>query len=169
MRVLTPGECRTWLLSECSIEVQDPFHYRKPEDSTAILSCPRESGRKRSLSRELIYRMGPFSSVLLWMTDWPFAQEDEMAIVTALRRSHGYRTPLIEAPGHIFESSEREEFAGWMTLMLWFEWDAHVFPSPFSGTVLHTSHHDEVRVTSSRKEPLAELDEAARRLGLAVR
>ena len=169
MRVLTPEECRAWLLSECGIEVHNPYGYARPEDGKSILSCPRESGRKIALARELVCWMGPFSSALLWITDWPFAGTDEMAIVAALRGSHGHRTPLIEAPGHVFESSEHEEFAGWIALTLWFEWDAHVFQSPFSGTVLHTSHHDEVWITSSRKEPLAELDIAARRLDLSVR
>jgi hypothetical protein len=75
-----------------------------------------------------------------------------MAIVDGLRRGHGDRRRVLEAPGHVFESGEKAEVTGWLALLLAFGWDAHFHPSPFRGNGLQTTQLGAVRVIAAELE-----------------
>lgn len=115
-------------------------------------AVPAESANQARLARALLDWLGPFDAVLLQFTDWPQDRPEEMAIVDALRRGHGDRRRVLEAPGHVFESGEKAEVTGWLTLLLAFGWDAHFHPSPYRGNGLQTTQLGAVRVMAAELE-----------------
>ena len=115
-------------------------------------AVPPESANQARLSRALLDWLGPFDAVLVQLTEWPQDRPEEMAIVDALRRGHGDRRRVLEAPGHVFESGEKAEVTGWLALLLAFGWDAHFHPSPYRGDGLQTSKLDAVRVMAAGLE-----------------
>ena len=117
-----------------------------------LFVAPGEARKQANLARALVEWLGPFDAALVHATDWPFYKPDEMAIVDSLRRGHGDRRRLIDAPGHIFENGETAELTGWLSLFLAFGWDGHFHPSPYRGNGLQTSHHDHVRVIAAELE-----------------
>jgi len=152
MKCITNRECLEWL-EEHAIDASTPEGW--PEvvgDYEVFFAAPRDARAQGLLARDLVAWLGGFETGLFWLTDWPFYKPDEMAIISGLRRAHGEHRGLIDAPGHIFEASERDELIGWVSLMINFGWDGYLFALPFRGSMFQTSHEDFVWAVSLTPE-----------------
>ena len=159
MRTLTSSECSSWIhASDARTVGQYEILFERPTDGHV----------QAQLARFLVDWLEPFEATLLWLTDWPFYEPDEMALVSGLRRAHGDQRALIESPGHVFDRSEAAELAGWLSLTVRFGWDGQVIPRPFRGDAFNTSHHDTIQVWSATVERFNVAREAVQFFGLQV-
>jgi hypothetical protein len=91
-----------------------------------------------------------------------------MALVLGLRRAHGESRRLIDAPGHLFDSKEKDELVGWVNSMMTFGWDGYLFASPFHGNMFQTSHEDFLWATAASAEAFAEARRFPRKYDLEI-
>ena len=168
MKCITNRECLEWL-EEHAIDASTPDGW--PEvvgDYEVFFAAPRDARAQGLLARDLVAWLGGVETGLFWLTDWPFYKPDEMAIISGLRRAHGEQRRLIDAPGHIFEASERDELIGWVSLMINFGWDGYLFALPFRGSMFQTSHEDFVWAVSSAPEHFNEARKLVRKYELKI-
>src|ERR1051325_9841545 len=140
MRCLTNKECLEWLETRDIDRVSAQGWPEVVGDYEVFFAAPKEARAHALLARDLVTWVDEFETALFWLSDWPFYKPDEMAIVSGLRHAHGEQRHLIDAPGHVFEFKERNELVGWVSLMMSFGWDGHLFTSPFRGSMFQTSH-----------------------------
>src|SRR5438309_9779095 len=91
-----------------------------------------------------------------------------MAIIAGLRRANGEQRHLIDAAGHLFEASERDEVIGWVSLMMSYGWDGHLFTLPFRGSMFQTSHEDFVWMATSTPDRFDEARNLVGKYGLKM-
>lgn len=126
MQCLTQPQCSEWLRQHQIIE--EP--YRKEEAHRAFrlqFETPEKRGALSALVRRLFGTFGEFNGALVVFSDWPLYEPDEMAIITGLRRGHGDRRHLIDAPGHLFGKQEEAEAIGHCYLSILFGWSAYLY------------------------------------------
>jgi hypothetical protein len=168
MRCFTKVECLEWLESH---EIDGATAEGWPEvvgDYEVLFAAPRDARAQGLLARDIVAWVGEFEVALFWLSDWPFYKPDEMAIISGLRRAHGEARRLIDAPGHLFESGEREELVGWVSLMMNFGWDGHLFSLPFRGSTFQTSHEDIVWAGTTDAGQFSEAQKLARKYELKI-
>lgn len=169
MKCITNRECLEWL-DDHAIDAATAEGW--PEmvgDYDVLFDAPKDSRTQGLLARDLVAWFGAFETALFWLTDWPFYKPDEMAIIDGLRRAHGEGRRLIDAPGHVFEASDREELTGWVSLMMNFGWDGYLFTLPFRGSMFQISHEDFVWVVTSTPDPFSEAQKLVRKYQLKIR
>ena len=130
--------------------------------------APKKFRSQQSLARDLVAWLGHPENCLLWVTDWPFASDDEYAIVLGLRRNHGELRSLMDAPGHVFGADESDELTAWVYLLIGFGCDGYVFASPYPGAMFQTSHEDFVWLLSDSLDRFSESQRIARDHGLKI-
>jgi len=168
MRCITNSECLEWL-EEHAIDASTPEGCPEVVRGYVVsFAAPRDARAQGFLARDLVAWLGAFETGFFWLTDWPFYEPDEMAIISGLRRAHGEQRHLIDAPGHIFESSERDQLIGWVSLMINFGWDGYLFVFPFRGSMFQTSHEDFVWAVSSIREHFEETRKLVRKYELKI-
>ena len=168
MKCLSNRECLEWLETR---DIDGASAEGWPEvvgDYEILCAAPKEARAQALLARDLVAWVGEFETVLFWLSDWPFCKPDEMAIALGLRHGHGERRQLIEAPGHIFEFKERDELVGWVSLMMSFGWDGHLFTSPFRGNMFQTSHEDFVWLVTSDPQQFGDAREFIRKYDVKI-
>ena len=156
MRCLTLSESAQWLRTQ---QIDGLAEDNRPcvfGSYELFCASPKQSWAQQGLARDLLAWIGEFDTALFWVTDWPFSEPDEMALISSLRRSHGESRLLIEAPGHVFASNEGDELVGWIYLMMCFGWDGYLFASPYHGSMFQTSHEAFVWLLSSYSERFSE-------------
>jgi hypothetical protein len=92
---------------------------------------------------------------MLWITDWPFAEPYQTALVSAIRRGHNENDALILKPGHILEDIEWDELVGFFAILVCFRWDALFMPCDGSYAIKTTNDeclsitvYDDIRVAN---------------------
>lgn len=126
MKALIKTDCSQWLVNRGIVE--DPYCNPIPAQHFCDqFRFPHDALKVEYVVRKLVEAAQPFGSALLYITDWPLYEPDEMAIVSALRLAHGERRPFLEAPGHVFESSERDLLIGMFSLTVFYHWTAHLY------------------------------------------
>jgi hypothetical protein len=168
MNCLTPSESANWLRVRHIEGLRENATPSAFGDYEVFSAAPTNARAQQHLARDLVSWIGEFDTALFWLTDWPFYQADEMALVSSLRKSHGEQRLLIEAPGHVFTYSEKEELIGWIYLMMCFGWDGYLFASPFRGNMFQTSHEDFVWLLSSDAKHFAEAQRLVREYKLKI-
>lgn len=133
-----------------------------------FVAAPKDDRVQRLLARDLVAWARRFETALLWLSDWPFYKPDETAIVSGLRDAHGEQRSLLDAPGHMFKFNEREELTGWVSLMMNFGWDSHLFTFPFDGSMFHTSHEDLVWLVTSDPGKFSKVRKSVRKYELEI-
>src|SRR5262245_12746362 len=111
MRTLRRQECSEWLVANSIPEAP----YDRPTQTARFYEralVPVPPLEQAALVRQVISGCEPFNVALLQFTDWPFYKPDEMAVLCGLRALHGDPGHLIETPGHLFESAERDLLIG---------------------------------------------------------
>lgn len=96
---------------------------------------PRSPRKLTAFTRRLFDTFGEFPGALLQFTDWNTHNPDEVAIISALRHAHGEQRLLIDAPGHLFTSTEAAEVIGHCYLAGTFDWSAYLYLASGAGTV----------------------------------
>jgi hypothetical protein len=168
MQCLTPSESAEWLRSHRINGLSDGGGPCVFGDYEVFAASPRDARIQQFLARDLVTWLGEFESALFWLTDWPFYEPYELTLISSLRKGHGEHRPLIEAPGHVFAESERDELIGWVSLMMCFGWDGYLFTSPFQGSLFQTSHEDFVWLWSSVAGRFAEAQRIIRGYDLTI-
>ena len=102
---------------------------------------------------------------LLVHYDWALYRPDEMALVSAVRRSHGELRWLIDAPGHLFSASEKDDLIGQACLQLWFEWSAYVY-LPHDGLTMNLWEGELIDIWTTRSETFEAIGNVVDRLEL---
>lgn len=168
MRCLTNKECLEWLETRDIDGVSAEGWPEVVGDYEVFFAAPREARSQGLLARDLVTWVGEFETALFWLSDWPFYKPDEMAIALGLRRAHKEQRQLIDAPGHVFEFKERDELVGWVSLMMSFGWDGHLFTSPFHGSMFQTSHEDFVWAFTSDLQQFGEARKFVRKYEVEI-
>ena len=76
------------------------------------------------------------SEILIHVTDWPAYLPAEMITVCALRRyCWDESRSLLEAPGHLFQSSETEQLIALYGTVGNFEWNAYLYTPNDQATI----------------------------------
>jgi hypothetical protein len=168
MQCLTPFEADEWLRACRIADLREDGLPGVLGNYAVFADSPRDARAQQRLARDLVSWVGDFESALLLLTDWPFYEVDEMALISSLRRSHGEHRLLVEAPGHVFAESERDELIGWIALMMCFGWDGYLNTSPFRGNSFQTSHEDLVWLLSSAGDQFSEAQRIIRKYGVTI-
>jgi|SRR5215469_4031140 len=135
MKCLTSNECSNWLRERRVVE--DPYSQDLSSDDFCLqFEPPMIPSRLTAFTRGLFDTFGEFPGALIVFTDWALYRPDEMALVASLRRGHGDCRPLIDAPGHLFSSSEQAEAIAHCYVALMFGWTAYLYLSSGAATVL---------------------------------
>ena len=134
MKCLTRSECSEWLKRNNLVESP----YQKCRENLYVqFEAPGKPRRLTAFARRLMAILGPFSGALILFEDWSPCESDAMALIDAIRRGYDERRFLIDAPGHLFESTEADQVIGLCYLTLLFGWTAYLYlPQPVSATVL---------------------------------
>ena len=112
MKCLTNSECLEWLEAHAIDAATAEGWPEMVGDYEVMFAAPTDARIQGLLARGLMTWIGDFDTALFWLTDWPFYNSDEMAIISGLRRAHGEQRHLIDAPGHLFDVRERDELTG---------------------------------------------------------
>lgn len=123
MKTLTGDECAGWLASRKLC----PEPYRVFEGGPPFYAQYVIPEKSFWLGRTILGGAEPFEAALLHVTDWSGYQGDEMAVVESIRRASGEDRWLIEAPGHLFTSDEKDLLAGLLGLITAYGWTAYVY------------------------------------------
>jgi hypothetical protein len=135
MNCLTPNECSDWLRVLGIVE--SPYSQDAAvEDFCFQFEPPIKPSRLTAFTRNLFNTFGEFSGALVVFTDWALYRPDEMALIDSLRRGHGERRPLIDAPGHLFGSAEQAEAIAHCYLAVIFGWTAYLYLPSGAATAL---------------------------------
>jgi hypothetical protein len=135
MKCLTPEECSDWLRERGIVE--DPYSRDTSADDFCFqFEPPIKPSRLTAFTRGLFDTFGEFAGALVVFTDWALYRPDEMALVDSLRRGHGERRALIDAPGHFFSASEQDETIAHCYLAVMFGWTAYLYLPSGAATVL---------------------------------
>lgn len=119
MICLSREYCSEWLRHK---EITEAPYARKLARGIAYLQFePPKDRRDHAFLTSLLDALGPFSGVLLQMTDWLWNDEYESDPTARLREAHGKNRSLIEVPGFLFGPSEATEAVnlGALALLLW--------------------------------------------------
>jgi hypothetical protein len=157
MKMLTEKTCSGWLATKgipaapySQSEGAAPFY----EQFKLAGRAPRQA----AIARQVVFSCEPFSSDLLQFTDWPFYKPDEMAVLCGLRTLHGDNRPMIESPGHVFETAERDLLIGMFSLAMHYGYSAYLYFDNgatflcWQGELLDLWCSDELRATDLRRE-----------------
>jgi hypothetical protein len=115
--------------------VEAPYSAKRPVNGHCFqFATPARPNQITAFTRGLLGRLGEFTGslgeftgALLVFTDWSTHNPDEMALIDALRRAHGEHRWLIDAPGHLFATTEQAEAIGHTYLSLIFSWSAYLY------------------------------------------
>jgi len=103
---------------------------------------PPDSGSKTALSRLIAYLLLKKASVCVFVTGWGvWPNSENFDLFYGYRRALGETRPLIDAPFHIFESTEQDALVSILCMVFYFVWDAWVFD--FERKALFVISHDE--------------------------
>ena len=102
-------------------------------------SAPVKSGVQIALSKLFAHLVLRDSPVCLYITCWGVGTE-HLDLFYGYRRSLGEKSPLIEAPVHLFERTDEDAFISVLCMVFFFSWDASVFDT--AGTSLLQTSHD---------------------------
>ncbi|WP_211325541.1 hypothetical protein [Roseimicrobium gellanilyticum] len=130
--------------------------------------APEYARAQSAVVRWLFRTFGKFDGALVVFSDWPLYEPDEMAIITGLRRGHGDRRNLIDAPGHLFGKHEEAEAIGHCYLALLFGWNVYLY-LPSGAVTVQFWEGDLVDVWTGDKQLENSIREVAERFHLQIK
>jgi hypothetical protein len=126
----------------------------------------------RSVASVLAGACGDYEECVVWAADlvWGDRSADEYpppdwVNYRLWREGHGETRGIYDAPGHVFDASERAELERLLELAIYMGWDTLVGPRPCV-VLMQLSHHDQISLHARTRKPglLADLD----RLGVRI-
>ena len=113
----------------------------------------------RAVASELAGACGDFEECVVWAADlvWGDRSADEHPPADWVdykqwREAHGETRSLYDAPGHVFDASERGEFERLLELAIYMGWDTIVGARPCV-VLIELSHHDEILLHARARKP----------------
>jgi hypothetical protein len=126
---------------------------------------PTDAGKITALSTQFSTLSG-IDSALLWITEYGiFPSCQNLPLFYGYRAHLGDTRSVIEAPGHLFESSELEYLSGILNLCLIFFWSCLVADST-AETVISFSHDEYCVVRARDHARFEKISEAFSSFGL---
>lgn len=165
MKVLSKGDASNLLKVDAIDTFVDQLSVRLRPVGGAY-SIPPDSGAKTALSRLFVYLLLRNSSVWLYVSGWSVWQSSEnLDLFYGYRRSHGEFRPLIEAPAHIFESTDSEALISILCMVFYFVWDAWVFDDQ-GKALIRISHDEWLEIRAGDDETIEEFATHLKKYGL---
>src|SRR5208283_2420689 len=124
--------------------------------------------QKQRLSRVLDYLLLRNSGVCVYVSGWSvWPSSENLDLFYGYRRSMGEARYLIEAPAHIFESTEHDALVSILCMVFYFVWDAWVFD--VEGKALVRISHDEwLEVRADDDEAIKEFTTQLEKYGMPL-
>ena len=135
MRCVVDNEITEWL-GERSIPI-DPYHRGSSHRHYLQFYSPSDHPKTDAFVRHYYERIIPDSETLVHVTDWAQYQESEMIAVLGIRSSRSEASMLIDAPGHILPSSEKEIGIALFGLSTSFEWSSYLYSASSDTTLFN--------------------------------
>ena len=125
MKCVTDSEIDDWLRQQ-SIHT-DPYHGDSSPAFYLQFHAPSNHRRIDAFARHYYERIVPEADSLIHMTDWGLYQQSEMIAIVGIRSSRGEDRMLIDAPGHILPSGEKEIGISLFSLSASFAWSSYLY------------------------------------------
>jgi len=125
MKCLTNSEIEAWYKAiEINLSPQGVLRFEQSSNYSVHTKIPDNVSQQYGLLNEAFGFWGMESGYVVLMDDWNvFSQDDGIVeIIKALRSSHGESRLLSEAPGHWFESDEKEQGLAFARIITAFKW-----------------------------------------------
>ncbi len=162
MKCVTNSEIDDWL-SQRSIH-KDPYHGESSPAFYLQFYAPRNHRTIDAFTRHYYERIIPDSDALVHMTDWGLYQQSEMNQILGIRSSRDKNRLLIDAPGHIVSSAEREIGISLFSLTASFAWSSYLYSAQNHSTLFNWEGEifdfwtDSERVVTAMKLMLHQFD-----------
>ena len=120
MKRIPEEQCREWLKE---LGIPDPEGEMPPGWAKYAFPLPESSSKRAWLSSRVCSPLADGEDVLVWFRDWPFAQEQERAVLESVGCSEESRISLIKSPGFLFTASQAHVARGLFELgcLLWID------------------------------------------------
>ncbi len=125
MTCLTMSE-QSELLARLSI-VEEPYGKDIAPKHYCQFYAPKTLRAIQAVTRDLGLTFFKSNQALLTVKDWALYDPHEMHLFESLRKTHGESRPLIEAPAHLFTSTEHADLIGLFGLSVAFEWTSYLY------------------------------------------
>lgn len=149
MRFIEQIEIDEWC-SEHGIVLNETRQPRLPSSKTIVHKYFGQSvnprGQEAETAAEAIAALDAWDECLLWITLWSiWPSSEDWPRFYRIRGEAGERRSLDIAPGHIFQTSEKDLLQTFLEVVLGNAWDAYVLPARGSaiGTNWLFASHDE--------------------------
>lgn len=145
MKFIRDIDCVTWCPERAYPTWETTDHHGASQRPAGFhfvpIKIPASSTVKVWLAGVLHDLVTPAPETLLWIPVWGvFAQH--MPLFARLRAALGESRPLIEIPGHLLSSGDRDDAISLILVALEFSWDLHLVSSAGRDAV-YVSHHDD--------------------------
>jgi hypothetical protein len=112
----------------------------EPDFRFAMFSIPEAAGRRVALAKNLMPLIDRNAELLMQIGDWAVWQSGQhMPLFERFREAFGERRPLIEAPGHVIPTAERDDAVSILVISVLYLWNCHVL-SANGDQALFVSH-----------------------------
>ena len=125
MKCITESQINEWL-GQRSIH-KDSYHGDASPSFYLQFYAPTNHRRIVAFVRYYYDRIVPEVDSLIHLTDWGLYQQSEMIAIAGIRSSRGEDRLVIDAPGHIFSSAEKEIGISLFSLSASFDWSSYLY------------------------------------------
>jgi hypothetical protein len=167
MKILSKEDARELLSGKSLDDFVSQLSSRLRQVGDAY-SIPRDAGAKTALSRLFAYLLLRKSSVCVYLSGWNvWPSSENLDLFYGYRRSIGETRYLIEAPVHIFESTEHDALVSILCMVFYFVWDAWVFDIEEKALV-RISHDEWLEVRADDDEAIKEFAAELEKYGMPL-
>jgi hypothetical protein len=135
MKCVTDSEIDDWLRQR-SIP-KDPYHRDSSPAFYLQFYAPKNHRRIDAFARHYYERIVPEADSLIHMTDWGLYQQSEMIAIVGIRSSRDEDRMLIDAPGHILPTGEKEIGISLFSLSVSFAWSSYLYSARDHSTLFN--------------------------------
>lgn len=164
MNCVTESEIDEWL-RERSIP-KDPYRGDSEPAFYLQFHAPATHRRMDALVRHYYDQMIPESESLVHMTDWGGYEQSEMVAIAGIRSSCGEGRMLIDAPGHILTSGEKDMGISLFSLSASFAWSSYLY-SPQHRSTLYNWEGELFDFWTNSEQAMSEMKLVLKQLDLA--
>ena len=117
------------------------MHHRPLESGVPLagdFDMPLERRSRVHLANHVADLMTKDGNKLVEVQPSPQARAEEWEAFESFRANHGIERSLVDVPGHLFKSADREAFRMLVTMLLGFEskWSFYIYAAPSRSTLL---------------------------------
>jgi hypothetical protein len=170
MRALTLVQTQDWCKSRgILLDARGLPERKNPDFATADFYVPPAGARHAWLARFVAQKMRPWSTCLLWVTEWTiWESSNNWPLYNRLRSAYAEERSIEDAPGHLFSDMEADDLANFLQLGLSFGWDMHVLNAD-GNSQLFASHDEWLRIGLTDSTKIDEIAGELMGAGLVVR